>query len=684
MKLKNRIKSISKLGWVAIIPICISIASCSEKIDDSNLYTFTGETIEDYLTNRSETFSDFNYILQRSGYDKLLATYGTYTCFAPTNKAVEVYIDSLYNDSTSKNHNSMTANSLEGLSDSLCNDIAQYHLSNTKVLTTDMSGDATVISTMLGRDLTTSIDSITGKTVINAYSVITSVDNEVENGVVQVINNVLRRSNSPITGVLANHSEFSIFYDALQKTGLADSLTKIKKSNLNEVSNNTDNYWVPDACKYGFTIFAETNDVLKANGITNVDSLISYANRMYKNAANKNNKGWYDYMIDNGIKVSTGNDYTNRFNALNMFIAYHILRYSVPLAKLTYSFNESPGMTLFEYYRTMLPYTLFKVTRIGSGNSANHYINRCRANNTLTDQLLREGSNAIHATLTNGIVIGKKDISAVNGYIHPINNMLVYNDTVPKYVLNERMRFDDVSLMDEMMSNSIRSMTKAEILGKKGGSASKNGGNEWVRFPSNYFENIVDYNGDITQLRYLPGRSDSWDNYQGDEFLCIGAYDFALHLPPVPDGTYELRMGYTANGNRGMVQVYLGNSPSKTSMKAVDIPLDMRLEGTNVNIGWTDYTLESDYGVETDKAMHNRGYMRGPLYFVKYGTSVTGRANNQGLRRIIVKQDFKQGDYWLRFKTVLPDNTTTQFHLDYIEFCPSSVYNNATYVEDMF
>ena len=62
--------------------------SCREDIDESNLYTFTGETIEDYLVNRSERFSSFNYILSRIGYDKILSAYGTYTCFAPTNEAV--------------------------------------------------------------------------------------------------------------------------------------------------------------------------------------------------------------------------------------------------------------------------------------------------------------------------------------------------------------------------------------------------------------------------------------------------------------------------------------------------------------------------------------------------------------------------------------------------------------------
>ena len=77
--------------------------------------------------------------------------------------------------------------------------------------------------------------------------------------------------------------------------------------------------------------------------------------------------------------------------------------------------------------------------------------------------------------------------------------------------------------------------------------------------------------------------------------------------------------------------------------------------------------------------------MRGPLYYtVGKGGSTVARANRQDLRRIITKMQFEQGEYWLRFKTVLPNATTSQFHLDYIEFCPENVYNNPQYVEDMY
>ena len=61
--------------YIAKALLCCGIAatlgivtSCKEDIDESNLYTFTGETIEDYLVNRSDRFSSFNYILSRIGY----------------------------------------------------------------------------------------------------------------------------------------------------------------------------------------------------------------------------------------------------------------------------------------------------------------------------------------------------------------------------------------------------------------------------------------------------------------------------------------------------------------------------------------------------------------------------------------------------------------------------------------
>ena len=537
--MNNYKKLICKIAALAFVPGMLGLTSCKEDIDESNLYTFTGETIEDYLANRPEKFSSFNYILQRSELDKLLSGYGTYTCFAPDNEAVAAYIDSLYNDNTNKElpHNGMTENSLEGLSDSLCNDIAKFHLASTKVMAINMENGMT-INTMLGRDINTSIDSVSGKTIVNSYSLITGMDNELENGVLHEINHVIRRSNLLVAGEMENHKDLSIFVEALKLTGLADSLTQQKRK-LTAPANNF-NFYTPENAVLGYTIFAETNTVLAQNQINDINDLIAHANKVYSSCA-KQGFGWYDYYRNNNIQVSTGNDYANPNNCLNMWVRYHILKQRVPYDKMVYSWNETSKVPLYEYYETMLPMTLVKVIRSSKAGAGKIFLNRYEANNTLTDQRGELGTPGMHNVVDDhsGIEITKQNIQALNGYIHPINGMLEYEEWVPKGVLNERIRFDVTSLTKELASANLRGATAKEITALNGGKTGTDGnlGGDYVRIPVDFSENMIIYNGESTRLYYLAGRENNWNNFQGDEYNSKGNVDLAFRLPPVPDGT---------------------------------------------------------------------------------------------------------------------------------------------------
>jgi len=680
----------SILTSLAVGSLMGTLTSCKEDIDESNLYTFTGETIEDYLANRADRFSDFNYILQRIGYDKILSAYGTYTCFAPTNEAVQQYIDSLYDDEVNIElpHNGMTQRGLEGLTDSLCKDIALFHLISTEVMGVNM-GNGMTIKTMLGRDINTSIDPETGAVLISRASTVTSMDNELENGILHEIDCVIRRSNMLIAGEMENHPDlFSLFSQAMKVTGLSDSLNDVSRTDFDPVDN--PHFYMPEKCELGYTIFAETDEVLAANGITNIEQLKAYADEVYEKSAQQGD-GWYDYARNHHIAISTGSDYKNPWNTLSMWVRYHILDFKLPYSKIVNPHNQISKVTLVEYYETMLPYTLMKVTR----NSNRLYLNRWNANTSLTDMVAELGTGAMHTLLFEGIELqgANAQVASYNGYIHPLKNMLVYNKNVPQGALNERMRFDDTAFLGEMMSNSFRRITDSEVKALNGGKEGSDGNlsGNYIRIPPGFLKNLVIYNGDDTRLYYLPGQSSGWSNYQGDEFNCKGRFDFSFRLPPVPDGTYELRVGYTANGNRGMLQFYMGSSSELTSMKALDIPLDMRIVPVNnsdltpdVNTGWCDWSRCDDKGVESDANMRNLGYMRGPLYYtVGINSGNFARSNREDMRRIIAKQDFQQDEYWLRFKTVL-EGDAWQFHLDYIEFCPENVYNNTRYVEDMY
>ena len=75
-----------------ILAISLSILACTDEIDKSNRFTFTGETMADYLLNRSDRYSHFINLLKRAGLFSLLNTYGQYTLFLPDNAAVEKFV----------------------------------------------------------------------------------------------------------------------------------------------------------------------------------------------------------------------------------------------------------------------------------------------------------------------------------------------------------------------------------------------------------------------------------------------------------------------------------------------------------------------------------------------------------------------------------------------------------------
>ena len=90
-----------------LLAVCsvVSMQSCKEDIDDSALYTFTGETMIDHLENHPDTFSCYLTLLKRvhpsnksvSTMYELLSARGNYTCFAPNNEAITHYVDSVSN-----------------------------------------------------------------------------------------------------------------------------------------------------------------------------------------------------------------------------------------------------------------------------------------------------------------------------------------------------------------------------------------------------------------------------------------------------------------------------------------------------------------------------------------------------------------------------------------------------------
>ncbi len=678
------------------LSLSVTLTSCNPEPDESDLYTFTGETIESFIAKDS-TLTSFNYILSRVGYDKMLAAYGSYTCFAPTNDGVAAYIDSLYNDSLAAiPHNGMTDNSLEGLSDSLCRSIARFHITNQYRDIVSMTDDNEIL-TLLGYEF--SYSSKTGQTVLGGKATILSSDNTTVNGLVHIIDNVIPRTAKPIGDILEQHTDmYSIFSQALQITGLADSLTSFSKgvefefkqlpresySGVLFPSSGVGTTGV-DECKVGYTLFAETDEVMRKNGINSLEDLIAYANKVYADAPE-----WYNYMNEHHLTVSTGNDYTNRFNALNMFVAYHILNASMSANQLVFEkgsskyWNYAPDADPYDYYETLLPHTIMKIWEPHT-EGKRLYINRYQTYNTLTNEVGSPGTN--HELILKGISIDRNaSLQAGNAYIHSIGGMLVYNADVPKKVLNERMRVNCTSLFPELINNKFRYYSTGDGNIPSTHDGSRRG------IPKFYFDNMVLYNDEVCLCYCLHG---AWRCFQSDQMQFWGRYDLAFKLPSVPSGLYELRVVYAPMSYGSFMQYYIGTSSNLSSMLPIGLPFDATVNVTDPRVGLTDAINEDDRGIATDISMRNRGYMRGPYSYCGHAENGWSEENNSRneliqngsltVRYVLGRVQLKQGDEnWLRIKSLNFERNTNPVGLDFVEIVPVSVVDNQLYTEDWY
>lgn len=536
------------------------------------------------------------------------------------------------------------------------------------------------------------------------------------------IENITVTSTRPqLPDVLAAQDGYSIFSEALEVTGIADSISYWDTFGAYSCPNNTGRpgssfgntrYYVPTACKIKYSVFAVTDETFASLGIMNLSDLKQKCVEWYGDASK-----WYDYPGKEAYAISTGNDYTSVYNVLNMFVRYHIIKAGAPVSRLLYEYNPANmnwnfafGGEPYEYYETLLPHTLMKIWQPlyqNTGESTNIWINRWRENNTLTDEVGTFGSDATHPIKKTGSLImrDQSDIAALNGYIHTVNAPLIYDADVVNGVLNERMRVDAGAILHELSNNDIRFATELEI-----GAMNQNGtSGTMTRLPLDYFENLVVYNHfNLSQYNQGPWRA--W----GADQLCLwdsDCCDFAIKLPSVPSGTYELRTIYAPMSVGALIEAYVGTSTDTISMQPIGTIFDTRFPTDEKDerhaIGYLHVDEFDDYGVASDAIMRTHGYMRAPACFSR-GTFNTTKGRAMSLEELVSNISaccrFEEGygtsmmrkilgtvtmnqqnEYWLRLKFSNPTNVDVIMgYFDFIELVPTSIVNNPEYTEDWY
>ena len=432
--------------------------------------------------------------------------------------------------------------------------------------------------------------------------------------------------------------------------------------------------------RQGFTLFAETDEVFNkewgvpmpvydeaTQSITNWEAIKQVLNEQCG-------------KIYSNLKPG---DLTDKDNAVNIFVATHLLNSNMQLANNSavrhateygYTTGENINepstnytVNVWDYYRTAWPQEskLLKITQTPDGqfylNRFSKYDNGLKGTyletGTLQEGILAHACNEVDGSVYNNV--------ALYGSYYPIDNILSFNSDYASAMKSERVRMDFTTLLPEIASNNLR--------GKD------------AYFPTDYFSTLTNVSPD-TEIQLLYA-SKGWVDYQGDELLVTGNYDFTLEVPAMPnDGSYELRMGYSVNEVRAksLLTFICEDEAGNQGTWGEPLVLDQS-EPVMANDGIAQKDADLNYDetlcAENDYALHKLGYMKAPAYFHKAGDSTSparaelGRNYNYGgnMRRVLITSNMSpRKRYYIRFQS-LDNSGLAQLHLDFIEFVPRLV-----------
>jgi uncharacterized surface protein with fasciclin (FAS1) repeats len=606
-------------------------------------------TAAEFLSDNQERVGSFVTILQRSGYYGMLSTYGNFTVFAPNNEAIEKYMAS------------NSYKSIEDIPEAVCDTLVRTHIIKTKAwFTTEVSeGDLGMNMAETSITLSINTDAENNNAVVhfaNKVARMVEFDDSVSNGVVHIVNNIIPRTSDKLPDVIAADSTLTIFSQALFLTGMADSLMAYVDKDYPEwgadkaSQDSAYTYNLSLKCKaegadpiqwvqkryFKFTAFVEPDAVYQKHGINNIDDLIAHAKKVY-DAVYPADAGKYD------------DDFKSRKNPLNRFISYHLLDRKLLFDEVIMRRDclkhwDTDLCDPEEFYETMCPGTLMRFCY----PNEKLYINR----KGLKNNAEVEGVRVLKPSES-----GLSLQDCPNGIYHYLEDILEYSTEVRDVVLNCRIRFDSTVLSPDFFNSDRPGYDVNQLRG----------------YRLDYIKNWK-VMGEKAVIG-LHGEGPWWQHYKSNGVTVSGIFDLTIKLPPVPSGTYEIRTGYTANAERGVVQFYLNNVPC-------GIPADLRIMGSDPSIGWvadvTGETAEArNANKAIDKAMHNRGYMKGmDCYWQGAAKENALRNLVNNLRYVLTTQYLDENEtYYLRCRQVLKD-PTCYWSFDYLELCPKSVYGS--------
>lgn len=746
MKINKRLirKSTLAAAVIAFLGLGTSCTDIWSEQHPGTYYTNNGETVADYLSGKVKDHGNYSYfiaILEKAELWGQMRTYGTYTCFAPDDDAMQAYFD-IRRDEAPNDSVRNVFSSLENVLNNrkLCDTIARTHLFNNAMYASDLNGDGVLQHpNMLDRyvtynsypdssELATDIDgnvlkahdgsdsvNIRLKYIINMQASLIKTDDSVQNGVVHKVDKVIRSSNQFLPGLMKENPNLTIFYSALVATKLIEKMDAVyfdesypeieyswteqalrdnypgihrNYTAFENTAESADRIAYPDKREFKFTMFvmpdtalATYSDNYWSGGIKDLNDLREYAKKVYNDA---------DHINDADTLTTS---------PLYKLIAYHILpcwlsydQFNTRQADLVKRHLSLKEHDIEDFFATMLPHSIMRIsTPYPDGATAlGIYINRRGSATTgLVSEGIRIAQNASEYNLP-----GSLTNICVNGGYHYINKLLVYDDFTRNTALQCRMRIMSCTLSPDFINSRGRGRLNGET-------KITNIDKMSMAYKLGYCENFL-WVEDQTKF-FVRYRDKTFGTYNGDEMSIRGAYDLAFKLPPVPtDGTYEIRMWNNSLASnpsmcdRGIVQFYMHryNPVEDGSVfwrnwkwDPQGIPVDLRLGGDDSRIGMVSDNDEryDDLSAAAkneaiklnDRAMRIRGYLKAPDSFT------SGSNNDDPIRystdcyRMIVATEYLSAENDYWIRMRQVYEEDGVFPFSFIEIVPKSIYEGS-------
>ena len=414
-------------------------------------------------------------------------------------------------------------------------------------------------------------------------------------GIKSILQKSYEENANHLANLIAKNPDVSIYYAALQATHMDDSIKHYMDMSYTWINDQDridsctwtnprlcipvsksidgsggeyDNVAYPEKRYYNFTALLVPDAVLKEKyNIYSLDDLRKKAHELY------------DPMYPENKNIT---DETDRRNALNRFISYHLLPIygsyysltSMDNDDLQYNFNRTKT-DICDWYETLMPYSTIKFS-YPSGPQAGLYVNRRGVRQHEDDR----GVFVRGAKLKTPIEMHDISNVCLNGIYHYIDDIAAYDETMQTIVCYDRVRVDATALSPDFMTK----LTDGEVpRGHTWGDGNKYAYGYNTNNPSSNPSRCVGFKpGFVRNIKYkenthvhVRNRSLSFWSYEGDEVILKGNYDATIKLPSLPEGMYELRIG-TCIGfdTRGIVQMYIDGVP-------MGDPVDFRPGGSN-------------------------------------------------------------------------------------------------------